>query len=269
MALLVSGCAGSKPPVDPAVGTLPGVVNFQVEPRDRGLALTWDVERDGNQVFSGYYIYIVPQSHGVETLSDDALQSAERFNSAPFPGDTDGDPLHETFEARGLDNGVPYVCFVRAVGTDGRVGPPGPTQTVICRPGGEAMLQRIFSGDHDGFDFSRGAYVNSDALECDIAYYRKDDVDHVISPSRIDQLSKETRFWDAGAHESFDAVIEWQPQGNGTTQFTPRAGHVYVYRTAERCYGKIRVTAIADVVDERTIRFEYMYQTIPELLNLR
>jgi hypothetical protein len=245
------------------------VQNLQVEPADRALRLSWDVERTANQVFSGYYIYIVPLPDGTESLSGEALQAAERFNSAPFPGDTDGDPEHETYLAEGLDNGVPYVCFVRAVGSDGHIGPPGRTRTLICRPGGKAMLQRFFSGDRDGFDFSHGEYVNSDALECDIAYYRKDDRDHVISPSRIDELIKETRFWDAGAHERFDAVTAWQPEGPGTTQFTPRTGHLYVYRTAERCYGKIWITAIADEAGERTIRFEYMYQTIPELINLR
>jgi hypothetical protein len=245
------------------------VENLKIEPGDRLLTLSWDVKRATHQVFSGYYLYIVPQPEGAGSPSDETLRAAERFNGAPFPGDTDGDPLHETFVAEGLDNGVPYLCFVRAVGTDGRVGPTGRTLTVICRPGGKAMLQRIFSGDKDGFDFSRGAYVNSDALECDIAYYRKDELDHVISPSRIDELSKETRFWDAGEHERFDAVIEWQPEGHGTTQFTPRTGHMYVYRTAEHCYGKFWVTSIADEEGERTIRFEYMFQTVPELLNLR
>lgn len=259
-ALVLSGCAASKPDVDTAE-SLPRVYAVRAIPGDRTLTVQWRVERAPAQLFSGYNVYIV------ETGS---VGDAQPINSMPYAGDTDGDPTSESFRAESLPNGVRYTCFVRAVGTDGRMGVPTDLVEAICRPGGEVILQPIFSGDYDGFDFSTGRHVNTDEDGCDVAFFMKDGEIHLIAPSRIDPLLHETRFWDAGAYDEFDAITSYTPVEHGHTEIVdPQVGHVYVYRTPDQHYGKMRIAYIGELEGEKTIRFEFMYQAIPDLLVLR
>ena len=44
---------------------------------------------------------------------------------------------------------------------------------------------------------------------------------------------------------------------------------MYVYRTPDQHYGKMRIAYIGELEGEKTIRFEFMYQAIPDLLVLR
>ena len=174
-ALAAAGCAGTGPKPEPAT-SLPRVYELTVTPGDRQLTLEWSVNRASGQVFSGYNLYLVkPQTQG----------DATPYNAEPYPGDTDGDPSRETFVAEPLDNGVTYTCFVRAVGTDGEMGPPTALVEGICRPGGEGNLQPIYSGDYDGFDLATGRYVSTDHDDCDVAFFHKDGKDILISPSEI------------------------------------------------------------------------------------
>ena len=262
------GCTAAGPgPGVPAL-PLPAVSNLRVVPQDESLLLAWDVARPDHAVFSGYNIYLSERPVLETPDEQELLQRIRPVNRLPYPGDTDPDLSHETYSAEGLDNGVRYYCFVRAVSTDGRLGRPTNEVMAICRRGGEAKLQKLFSGAFDGFDFSSGRYVNSDAIDCDVAFYHKDGVDHLVAPYRIDPLLNETRFWDLGA-QSFDGVAAPALKGDGSVEVEPRTGHVYAFKLADGHYGKLRITTIEDLDGLRTIRFNYMVQSIPNLVDLR
>lgn len=247
---------------------MPRVHNLRVYPDDAALTLAWDVDRSPDQIFSGYNIYLSERPIVGTPDERDLLERVRPVNLLPYPGDTDPDLRHETYVAQGLENGRRYYAFVRALGSDGR--PHGPTNEVmaICRRGGEARLQPIFSGPYDGFDLSTGRHVNSDAIDCDLAFYHKEGRDHLMAPYRIDPLLNETRFWDLGSGE-FDLVTAPRLNGDGEIELEPTSGHVYACRTADGHYGKLRVASIADETGIRTIRFTYMYQSIPNLIDLR
>jgi len=268
-AVLLTGCTAGGPGPAHEARPLPRVYDLRVEPADGQLTLTWRVDRLDNHVFSGYNIYI-QERPVIGTESEAALlERAEPFNRLPFPGDTDADITRETYTAEDLRDGVRYYCFVRAIGVDRQLGAPSNEVMAICRPGGRLELQPIFSGAKDGIDFSAGRYVNSDAIDCDLAFYHKDGTDHLIAPKRIDPLLNDTQFWDLGAASDFDSVVHPDPPGDGTDRIDAQAGHLYVYRTADGHFGKFRIESIRGTGDERTIVFQYMYQTVPELLFLK
>jgi len=259
-ALVFAGCAAPQPDVDSAA-PLPRVHALTVVPGDHTLMIRWRVERHSDRPFSGYNVYVLESGSSGE---------AQPINSMPYAGDTDGDPTVESYRALSLPNGVPYTCFVRAIGTDGQMGAPTALVEAICRPGGEAILQPIFSGDYDGFDFATGQHVDTDADGCDVAFFMKEGQIHLISPSRIDPLLDETRFWDAGAHAGFDALTSYAPAGPGQTEVVdPQVGHIYVYRTPDQHYGKMYIAYIGTYEGEQTVRFEFMYQAVPDLIVLR
>lgn len=247
---------------------MPKVRDLRVQPDDESLTLVWKVDRLSNQVFSGYNVYLSERPILGTPEEQQLLEHVRPVNLLPYPGDTDPDLTQETFTARGLENGVRYYCFIRALGSDGRPGRPTNEVMAICRCGGEAILQPIFSGNYDGFDFSVGHHVNTDAIDCDIALYHKTGVDHLMAPSRIDPLLNETRLWDLGEHD-FDEITEANLTGDGQIELEPKRGHVYAYRTADGHYGKLRIRLVEDRPEARTIRFTYMYQSIPNLTDLR
>lgn len=266
--LAALGCTAAGPGPGEPGPPLPKVRNLRVYADNGSLTLVWDVDRAANQVFSGYNIYISERPILGTPEEEELLDLVRPFNRLPYPGDTDPDLTRETFLAQDLDNGLRYYCFVRALGSDGRPGTPTNEVMAICRRGGEAILQTIFSGNYDGFDFSAGRHVNSDAIDCDLAFYHKDGLDHLMAPSRIDPLLNQTRLWDLGVHE-FDEISEANLAGEGELELKPQAGHVYAFRTAAGHYGKLRIASIADQKEIRTIRFTYMFQSIPNLVDLR
>jgi len=237
----------------------PLVYELTVEPSDGALTIRWRTERTDGQAFAGYYVYITPEGSPANVP----------FNQSPYPGDTDGDPTRESFEARPLNNGVRYLCSVASLNTDGTIGSATQPVPAICRPGGRVKLQPLFSGDFDGIDFTSGSYVTSDDSECHIVFLSKQSTDSLLAPSRIDPLNHETRFWDVGRQSSFAAVPDIELKGTGSTQVPVQAGHTYVYKTPDDHYGKLFVESIGGEDGIRTIYLEYMYQPIPDLLDLR
>lgn len=267
--MLLVGCSASKPKPPTEGPPLPHPYDLRVEASAHELELIWQVDRQPEHIFSGYNIYIV--EHPVIGTDKEAseLEKVKPYNQLPYPGDTDADVTHESYVAQGLDEGQRYYCFVRALGVGGQLGAPSNEVMAICRPGGHAAIQKIFSGDTDGFDFSRGDYVNSDASDCDLAYYIKDGTDQVIAPAKIDPLLRDTRFWDLGKTAGFESSEQPELTGDGVSQVTAHPEHLYVFRTADDHYGKFWIESIRGEGDGRTIRFIYMYQSIPNLIYLK
>jgi len=247
---------------------VPKVHDLRVYPGDGSLTLAWDVDRAPNLVFSGYNIYLAERPILGTPDEQNLIDHVNPFNAVPYPGDTDPDLKHETFIAQGLENGARYYAFVRALSSDGHPGRPTNEVMAICRRGGEAILQPIFSGTYDGFDFSVGRHVNSDAIDCDLAFYHKEGKDHIMAPYRIDPVLNETRLWDLGTGE-FDGVTTPDLRGEGEIELEPKSGHVYAYRTADGHYGKLRIASVGNENGIRTVRFTYLYQSIPNLVDLR
>lgn len=263
------GCAGSTSTSRGHFGQLPVLTAFEVIPRDHALLLKWNVDRSPESVFSGYNIYILKSSLGEGVPSAATLRDLEPFNPTPYPGDTDGDPTRETFSADSLENGVRYYCLVRAIGPNGEMGMATSQIEAVCRTGGEITIEPMFKGDRDGYDFSAPGYVSSDAAACDITMYIKDGEPRIISASRIDPLLRETLFWDAGLQEHFDSVSDFTTTGNGDIEIAPREHHTYVFLTKDGNYGKIHISRIHRSSEPMTIDFEYMHQSIPNLMLLR
>jgi hypothetical protein len=268
-ATVLCSCAAGSRDIRTAEAEAPAVSDLEVTPGSGSLTLSWKVKRGRDDVFGGFKVYILRESLAQGGQIETALRKARPVDDTPYPGDADGDILRESYEADGLENGVRYYCTVASLTAAGEISSWTREVMAICRPGGRATLQPIFSGDRDGFDFAAGRHVNTDDFECHAAFYVKAGVDHLISPSRIDPLLPETRFWDAGAQAGFDSLVDWQPAGAGVIELIPRQGHAYVYRTSDGNYGKFWIAQITREGDLHTIHFEFMYQPIPNLIHLR
>lgn len=266
---LLLGCAGSAPSGKGESSLLPGPTNLEVVPKDRSLLLRWKVDRSQQTVFSGYNIYILERSTRINETPNPDLKAITPYNQVPYPGDTDGDPSKETFEAEGLQNGTRYYCMVRAVGTQGQLGAPSAEIMAVCRTGGAITMEPMFKGDRDGFDFSAPGYVDADDAECDLAMYLKDGDVRIISASRIDPLLRDTRLWNAGSADGFDRLLEFATDGSGDIELNARVNESYVFQTADGNFGKFKITRLNRNTNPATIELTYVHQSIPNLMLLR
>ncbi|TET69465.1 MAG: hypothetical protein E3J45_01700, partial [Candidatus Zixiibacteriota bacterium] len=116
--LVLLSCAKRIPPEEVLeIPEAPRVYDLEVINGDGMATIVWSSEKRAGQPMLGYNIYI-------SRKANPDLTEVRAFNTAPYPGDTDGDISVETFEAIPLENGVEYFVFVRSVGLDGTESEP-------------------------------------------------------------------------------------------------------------------------------------------------
>lgn len=169
-----------------------------------------------------------------------------------------------------LTNGRKYYFYARCFKNDGATKSPlvGPAETAP-RPEGEDTIYEFASTNPSGFSFQLG-----DPLP--FKWENKDWVDlwldgrgntplELASPSTYDtQDWRVTKLKDVGEHP-FDDVIETTDSGwSQTDKVEATQGHIYIYKTQEGNFGKIRVESIGGIPPDRNITFRWAYQTIPD-----
>ncbi len=103
---------------------------------------------------SGYNIYISRQPLADDYPGQTLPASVVPHNHPVFPGDTNPDDGIEQYEAKGLENGVPYFVSVRTVFPDRTLSKPSQELVTVCGPRGEMELAIRYTSDNDGFSFA-------------------------------------------------------------------------------------------------------------------
>lgn len=221
--------------------------------------LRWMTNR-GGAVIQGYNIYI-DESPVVGPDGAVVLPDEETFHDEVYPGDLDPATEFETFEARGLRDGVRYYAAVTIVMASGIEGPPSNMIDFVCHPHGEISLGTSFSGEREGFSFERAEFVNTDAAANQIYFTQIDGKDYLASPGRIDDILQTVRFYPLSINSIRDRFEP--PSGSGSDKIRVVEGGSYLLRTSDNKHAKIIVTGFSGSGDDRMIRFVYSYMPMP------
>ncbi|MFQ6115927.1 MAG: hypothetical protein ACE5NG_17845 [bacterium] len=184
----LSGCTPQKTDEKAAEFCYPYDLIVQVG--ENQMQVTWKV--NCNSLMSGYYVYISEESLVKKYPGPELPASVKPFNRVPFPGDTDPSDNIQHFTAEGLDNGVKYYVSVRVINPDRTLSKPSNEVIAVCGPRGEMELSVRFKSERDGFSFEKNSYVRADAIDNDLYFYSKDEVDFLASPNRLGGLLRAT-----------------------------------------------------------------------------
>jgi hypothetical protein len=151
------------------------------------------VDRKEGQLISGYNVYLSRKPPRGE-FHNWHKSNAELYNSAPYPGDTDGDITRESFEITNLENGWTYYVTVRTVAPDGLESKQSNEVEFIPLAKGEFIISDNHSADNGGFSFDHEIPVPARDRRCDLYLYSRDGVVGLSSPSRLGGGLRKTLF---------------------------------------------------------------------------
>jgi hypothetical protein len=202
LAVLISGC-GPKPKIEPitpiALPEIPRPYDLTVNANSGKATLYWSIDRTLNPPISGYRIYLTNNSHPIDTAAWKDNPGIP-YNSDPYPGDTDGDITHESYNLDNLENGKFYYAIIRTVGFDNRES--ALSNVVSFRPlaGGEFTISSNHLGDDGGFNFETGTQVPGKDRRSDLYLYSNGNKTGLSSPSRLSAWLRKTSFSAGGEH---------------------------------------------------------------------
>lgn len=251
----LSACGPSPQPGD-ETRSMAAVRNFQVQPDHEQLTISWDPI--SGESISGYNIYIVPDG--------ESLDSSNPVNAAPFPGDTSPEDNRETFEARGLSNGVVYTVWVRVVYPGGLESAPTERVSAVCGGRGEMALGVRYDSENDGFSFANDETVRANDQANDLYYVSVGGVDYLASPTRLDGFLRVTTFVVLPYKGSFDEISA-QVEKNRPEATEERVivaeGDWVLLRTADNAHTLLNVRSITGADDDsKEISLFYAYSSL-------
>jgi hypothetical protein len=223
--------------------------------------LRWRTNR-GNAPIMGYNIYL-SENRVVDSGSSSGTlaEGIGPANTGVYPGDTDPSTDYETFIAMDLTDGSRYYAAVTIVYSGGAESPPSNMIEFICHPSGEFSLKQRYSGERDGYSFSRADYVASDDLENYIYYVQIGGDDYLLSPSRLDDVLKSVKFYPLKI-----ITIEDQfetPTKPGADKIMIHKGDACLLRTETGQNAKIIVRNFSGSGNEREVSLEYSFMPSP------
>jgi hypothetical protein len=223
--------------------------------------LRWRTNR-GNAPIMGYNIYL-SENRVVDSGSSSGTlaEGIGPANTGVYPGDTDPSTDYETFIAMDLTDGSRYYAAVTIVYSGGAESPPSNMIEFICHPSGEFSLKQRYSGERDGYSFSRADYVASDDLENYIYYVQIGGDDYLLSPSRLDDVLKSVKFYPLKI-----ITIEDQfetPTNPGADKIMIHKGDACLLRTETGQNAKIIVRNFSGSGNEREVSLEYSFMPSP------
>ena len=209
--------------------------NLKAVAADRSATLSWQVNRSKNAPISGYDIY----------LAQSPDDKGELYNSAPYPGDTDGDITHESIVIPRLDNGTRYYAYIKTVLTDGSLSKPSGTVTFMPLAQGYVDLTQNYTVIKSGFDFAAGKYTKVYDFDNDIYIYATKTEAGISSPSRMHASLRKTLISVDGS--PFELTQPFMP------------GKVYTLKTADG--GTVKLTLLKWKNETPAIEatFDYIY----------
>ncbi len=250
---------GPKPPKTkgkPKAVWVPSLSALSASSFNGETVLKWKTDRDINQPFGGYDIYIVP-SEGI------GKDDVSKFNDSRYPGDTDADPQTESFQTTDVKPGFVYRAWVIAYSLDGSAF--STSDTVLFRPlmRGEFTLNLRYSKDSSGYDFSRGKYVPARSRWSDILFFAGKGKAKLSAPSKLDYGLSPTEFIDLGRELTFEKVREYpKREFSGKTSVRLKVGDFYILRTADNHFAELLCTDIFGEMGRMKAKFKYVYNTV-------
>ena len=223
--------------------------------------LRWRTNR-GSTPIMGYNIYL-SENRVLNAGSSPGIltEGIDPFNIDIYPGDTDPSTDYETFIAADLIDGVTYHAAVTVVYSGGTESPPSHMIEFVCHPSGEFSLKQRYSGERDGYSFSRSAYVASDDLDNYIYYVQIGGDDYLLSPSRLDDILKPVKFYPLRIKTIED---RFEPSaGPGADKIKIHKGDGCLLRTEAGQYAKIIVKDFSGSGNEREVSLEYSFMPAP------
>jgi hypothetical protein len=172
---------GPKPkPVPAAEPNAP--YNLKAIAGSHSVELIWQTRRDSKTNIGGYNIYIAqtPDSPG------------ELYNSAPYPGDTDGDITKESITLPNLENGRKYYAYIRTVLGDNELSPPTGVVQFMPLDQGQLTISQNHTADGSGYSFAQGKYTQARDFANDFYIYATDAKAGISSPSRLHSSLRQT-----------------------------------------------------------------------------
>jgi hypothetical protein len=232
-AILFSGC-GPKP-----AGIKYNIpYDVQVTTQNKSAILKWRVDRRTDIPIGGYNIY----------LAESAESGGELYNSAPYPGDTDGDIGNESIELNDLDNGKKYYVSIRTVFSDGSLSEPSPGAAFIPLDKGTIEISTNHTTEKSGYSFAKHKYTAARDFDNDIYIYATDSRIGISSPSRLHVSLRETLIKIAddtgGSFEPTQKLVE---------------GRAYILKTAAGGKAKLTLKSITGSPPNVKAIFDYIY----------
>jgi hypothetical protein len=240
-----------------------------VKPDDRKISLRWETNCAEAVLLSGYYIYILEKPLEQKYFNSPPSFSIRPYNPIPYPGDTDPESRYETMTIEDLDNGKEYFITVRSVYPDGGISGSSNEVAVICRPEGEFKLAFRYAGLNDGFSFSKGKAIRADASANDIYFFQKDGFDFIASPDRLNGFLRKSLFYSLGKTENIYQYPKFDLDIPSAEKLPILAGESYLVKTADGNFAKIRIEAMSGEGKERTLKINYIYQTVKGLIRFQ
>jgi hypothetical protein len=248
-----------KPPAVTPEPCLPGNLSL-LATLDRSARIAWDLDCPGIRIMQGFNIYVSRTPLVERYPGRDLPDSIRPYNPLVYPGDTAGNPDHESYEIKGIENAVRYFVHVRVIHSDGGVSLPTNEITVVCLPRGEIVLRESYSGERDGFSFARNASCRTDDLDNDLYYYHKDGHDYLCSPVRIGPVYRATQLAAAGHADSLDPAFPIVPGDTSGDKVEVVPGGVYIIVTQDGYPARLRLKQIRDEGGRREAVLDFIYQ---------
>ncbi|MDD4050430.1 MAG: hypothetical protein PHR28_00845 [candidate division Zixibacteria bacterium] len=264
IAVIIISCGPPKfvtvtpPPSQPTEESQPCIPrNLTLDSTASRYALiAWDPGCPQERIMRGFNIYVLTSPLAARYPDTILPSSIQSFNKDIYPGDTLGNPQRETYVLENIPNAVRQYVHVRVVYIDGSLSRPSNEIEVICYQQGRVELAASFSGSRDGFIFRKDAYCRTDDLDNDIYFYSKNGDDFLCSPSRLGQVSRDSKLYPSGEGQP-PAALGW-PSGQLTDRVQVRPDQNLVIETADGDIVGIRVRKIDTSGSARELIFEYL-----------
>jgi hypothetical protein len=211
--------------------------------------ISWEINRPKIFASEGYNIYIS------EISSSD---TGKLYNNIPYPGDTDGDPGHETFQIDGLTNGRFYEVWVRMLSADGKLGPKSEIRVFRPLEMGELTIYFDILHDSSGYSFAKHKYTKARDYDNDFYLFDKNGP-RISSPSLYNSGLRESIFANLAAppprlskefrnHTDFAKI----------TSMVLSKNNIYAIRTKDGI-ADIEVKSFIGTSDKKRALIKYLY----------
>lgn len=187
--VLILSCAPKiqKAHIPPPPLALPIPYELRADAANGQATIYWRIDRPANMATGGYYIY----------LAETATDTGRLYNSAPYPGDTDGDVTRESINIQGLTDGYAYYAWIKTIMANGELGPRSEKLRFIPVEMGELKIRCDILADSSGYSFAKRKYTKARDYDNDFYLYYKGGL-NISSPSLYNSGLRKTSFMAGG-----------------------------------------------------------------------
>ncbi len=222
----------------------------------------WNPGCKGTRILRGFNIYLLPAP--LETMSENGAlpEGIEPFNKLTYPGDVEGNPNHETYEIKGIENALYYYVHIRTVNSDGTLSQPSNEVELVTVARGEIAMGLSHTGMRDGFSLAQAEYSSTNDLANDFYIFSKDSQFFLCSPARLSPVNRNTRIYELGSAKQIGDLPVDLPEGAGEGVEKVRVVNMglYLLVTEEGHQAKLRMKYSSGRGAKLRVYFEYLYQ---------